>query len=74
MADYEPNDEAIAVLVDVARTAGRDLNVGQRRELHRLVSEGLVTPVQSGQSPQAYKVTAKGQGLLDARGVGANES
>ncbi|MCG6204998.1 hypothetical protein LPW26_10145 [Rhodopseudomonas sp. HC1] len=74
MAEFEPSDEAIAVLVDIARTAGRDLNVGQRLELDHLVSQGLATAVKNDQGQRSYQVTAKGQSLLDERGVGANES
>ncbi|MGP9813764.1 hypothetical protein ACTZWT_19825 [Rhodopseudomonas sp. NSM] len=74
MGDFEPSDEAIAVLVDIARTAGRDLNAGQRLELDHLVSQGLVAVASTGQGSRSYEVTAKGQTLLDRRGVGANEA
>lgn len=70
------DDEAISVLVDIARTSGLDLNASQRLELSHLVSEDLVSVLApEGPSGRArYKVTAKGQRLLDERGIGANES
>jgi len=76
MADRELDDQAVSVLVDIARTAGRDLNAGQRLELDHLVSEGLVAVSSSGDSDgrRHYEVTPKGQSLLDRRGVGANEA
>lgn len=74
MADVDVSDEAIAVLVEVARSAGRDLNAGQRRELDQLISDGLVAPSKTEAGASNYKVTPKGQSLLDQRGVGANEA
>ncbi|RJF70759.1 hypothetical protein [Rhodopseudomonas palustris] len=74
MAEYQPSNEAIAVLVDIARTAGRDLNAGQRLELDHLISQGFAAIVPNEQGQRSYEVTAKGQDLLDQRGVGANES
>ncbi|ABD06217.1 conserved hypothetical protein [Rhodopseudomonas palustris HaA2] len=74
MVGSEPSDEAVAVLADIARTAGRDLNAGQRLELDHLVSQGLVAVVSPGSTYRSYQVTAKGQRLLDRRGVGANEA
>ncbi|WP_322513856.1 hypothetical protein SR870_12320 [Rhodopseudomonas palustris] len=74
MGQFEPSDEAIAVLVDIARTAGRDLNAGQRLELDHLVSQGFVAVVPGGSTSRSYEVTPKGQSLLDSRGVGANEA
>lgn len=73
MREQEPGDEAIAVLVDVVRSAGRDLNAGQRLQLDRLISQGYVVIADQGDGV-AYKVTAEGQRLLDSRGVGANEA
>lgn len=74
MINPEPSDEAVAVLVDIARTAGRDLNAGQRLELDHLVSQGLVAVASDDRAPRSYEVTAKGQKWLDERGVGANEA
>jgi predicted ArsR family transcriptional regulator len=76
MNDRELSDQAIAVLVDVARTAGRDLNAGQRLELDRLVSDGLVAVSHSGDpaGQRHYRLTVAGQTALDKRGVGANEA
>jgi hypothetical protein len=70
----EPSDEAIAVLVDISRTAGRDLNAGQRLELDHLVSQGLVAVASGDLAPRSYQLTPEGQGVLDRRGVGANEA
>ncbi|PZA13154.1 hypothetical protein DNX69_05235 [Rhodopseudomonas palustris] len=76
MTDRELSDQAIAVLVDIARAAGRDLNAGQRLELDRLVSEGLVAVSDSGDpaGQRHYRLTVAGQRALDQRGVGANEA
>ncbi|KIZ39623.1 MULTISPECIES: hypothetical protein [Rhodopseudomonas] len=76
MTDPDLTDQGISVLVEIARTSGADLTTGQRLELDRLISEGLVAlQLPAGLSDRrTYKVTAKGQRLLDERGVGANES
>lgn len=74
MVAFEPSDQAIAVLVEIARTGGRDLNAGQRLELDRLLSQGLATMVANEQGQRSYDVTPKGQDVLDQRGVGANEA
>jgi predicted ArsR family transcriptional regulator len=76
MTGSELGDQAISVLVDIARTAGRDLNAGQRLELDRLVCDGLVAVSESGDpvGRRHYQLTAEGQGALDRRGVGANEA
>ncbi|KPG01547.1 hypothetical protein IP86_03810 [Rhodopseudomonas sp. AAP120] len=74
MADPKVSDEAIAVLVDIIRTAGRDLNAGQRLELDHLISQGLVAVAETDQGRRSYAVTDEGQRLLDERGVGANEA
>ncbi|MBI5128561.1 MAG: hypothetical protein HZA66_03900 [Rhodopseudomonas palustris] len=70
----EPSDEAIAVLVDISRTAGRDLNAGQRLELDHLVSQGLVAVASGDRTRRSYQLTPEGQSVLDRRGVGANEA
>ncbi len=72
----DPGNEAISVLVDIARTSGLDLNAGQRAQLDLLIAKGLIAP----QEPDAatartkYHLTSAGQGVLDKRGIGANES
>jgi|GEM_PF-5375021 len=71
MTEFEPGDDAIALMVDVARTGGLDLNAAQRRDLNHLVSRGLVAVDEASNS---CEVTPKGQALLDQRGVGANEA
>ncbi|MFC0239673.1 hypothetical protein [Rhodopseudomonas telluris] len=74
MADFNVSDEAIAVLVDVARTAGRGLHAGQRLELNNLIAHRLVAVATTDQGQRSYAVTDEGQRLLDERGVGANEA
>ncbi|RED37954.1 hypothetical protein BJ123_10533 [Rhodopseudomonas thermotolerans] len=76
MTERKLSDQAVSVLVDVARTAGRDLNAGQRLELDRLVSDGLVAVSDLGDPAgrSHYRITAEGQRALDSRGVGANEA
>ncbi|WP_022722468.1 hypothetical protein [Rhodopseudomonas sp. B29] len=74
MLDGDPGDQAISVMVDIARTEGRDLSPGQRLELDHLVSEGFVSATRDGDGHHRYALTAKGQSALDNRGVGANEA
>jgi hypothetical protein len=76
MTDQDPGDQGISVLVDIARTEGLDLNAGQRRELDGLIAQGLVAALPPGppSGSAKYRVTSKGQRLLDDRGIGANES
>lgn len=70
------DDQAVSVLVDVARSAGTDLNPSQRLKLDELVAAGLVRAVAppTSSEPNRYAVTHEGQRLLDQRGIGANES
>lgn len=76
MAHGGLDDQAISVLVDIARTAGADLNPSQRLKLDELLAtalvERIVPPAHS--EPERYAVTPAGQRLLDERGIGANES
>jgi hypothetical protein len=76
MTEQYPGDSGISALVDIARTAGLDLNADQRLELERLISDGLVAELAAEPSSgrPKFKVTGKGQRLLDDRGIGANES
>ncbi len=76
MTDFEPGDAAVAVMVEVARTEGRDLSPAQRLQLERLLGEGLVELAGPGEDRgvSRYKLSRRGQQLLDDRGVGANES
>lgn len=75
MIEHGPDDEAISVLVDVARSAGRDLTSRQRSRLDELISQGYIESTDRDGEPTAgFAVTPKGQRLLDRRGVGANEA
>lgn len=76
MSNDRPSDQSISVMVDIARMSGLDLNPAQRLELDHLIAEGLVAKISSADAVEAakYKVTPKGQKVLDDRGVGANES
>ena len=76
MTTDTPSDEAISAMVDIAQTSGMQLSAGQRAELDGLIAHGLIEKVApSGpKQPVEYALTARGQKLLDDRGVGANES
>jgi hypothetical protein len=76
MTSPEPEDEIVAVMVEVARTAGLDLDPAQRDIVAQLIEEGFVVPLDaSAPSGQPrYELSRKGQQWLDARGVGANEA
>jgi hypothetical protein len=65
-----------SVLVDIARSAGTDLNSAQRARLDALLAAGLIEFVAPADAlePTRYAVTRQGQTLLDKRGIGANES
>jgi hypothetical protein len=64
-----PNDDQIAALVEIARSAGSSMSEGQKNEIGHLVALGLVEP-----GSENYRLTPAGQKVLDDRGVGANES
>lgn len=69
------DDSDIALMCDIARTAGLDLPPDKHARLDRLIARGWVVPASRDESgPVRYAVSAKGQRFLDARGVGANES
>ncbi|HEY0330329.1 MAG TPA: hypothetical protein VGC77_14685 [Rhodopseudomonas sp.] len=71
----EHNDRSISVLVEIARSAGIDLTAAQRAKLDQLLADGLIERAAPAASePARYAVTRKGQGVLDERGIGANES
>jgi hypothetical protein len=76
MIDRTPSDHGISAMVDIARLSGQNLNPEQRRQLDRLLADGLIEQIAAGanRAPAKYAVTAKGQKILDDRGVGANES
>lgn len=72
----EISDSGIAVMCDIARASGLDLDADKQAELDRLVADGLVeisAPAQPAEGAK-FALTSKGQRLLDQRGVGANES
>jgi hypothetical protein len=70
------SDTGIAVMCDIARASGLDINADKQAVLDRLVADGLVEILKSARPTEGTKfaVTRKGQRLLDDRGVGANES
>jgi predicted transcriptional regulator len=76
MIDAEISDAGIAVMCDIARVSGLDLDADKRAVLDELVAKGLVEVIDQAKAgaAQKYAVTPKGQRLLDKRGVGVNES
>ncbi|MBB5047413.1 hypothetical protein HNR60_002168 [Rhodopseudomonas rhenobacensis] len=73
--DQEPSDRTISTLVEIARSAGLDLNPAQQDKLAQLLGDGLIELAgESGTATPRYAVTPKGQSVLDERGIGANES
>ena len=70
------SDTGIAVMCDIARMSGLDLDDNKRAVLDTLIADGLVEVSKHAKPSEATKfaVTPKGQRLLDERGVGANES
>jgi hypothetical protein len=76
MAGAAIDDQGLSVLVDIARSAGTDLNPAQHSKLDALLAAGLIEIVAPADAfePTRYGVTREGQGLLDERGIGANES
>jgi hypothetical protein len=76
MTSDTPSDEAISAMVDIAQMSGLQLTAGQRTELDGLIARGLIEKIAPAgpNQPAEYALTARGQKLLDDRGVGANES
>lgn len=76
MSDVDVSDAGIAVMCDIARAAGLDLDDNKRGVLDRLIADGLVEQSPTKETPEGVKfaVTSKGQAVLDERGVGVNES
>ncbi|HWL04617.1 MAG TPA: hypothetical protein VNQ99_06745 [Xanthobacteraceae bacterium] len=70
------NDEEISMMCDIAQTAGTRLNARKRDELQALIAEGLVAVVEEARAGFAaeYRLTDKGQKMLDDRGIGITES
>ena len=76
MADQQISDTGIAVMCDIARASGLDLDDNKQLVLDRLIADGLVAVAQPAKPLEGarFAITPDGQRLLDARGVGANES
>ena len=76
MIEANVSDTGIAVMCDIARASGLDLDDNKQAVLDGLIADGLVE-VSKGPKPAEgtkFAITPKGQRLLDERGVGANES
>jgi predicted transcriptional regulator len=74
MTDLTISDTGIAVMCDIARASGLDLDADKQLVLDRLIGDGLVEVSAKPTAATKFAVTPKGQRLLDARGVGVNES
>jgi len=74
MDTIEISDTGIAVMCDIARAAGFDLDANKQGVVERLIAQGLVAEIGEHEPDPKYEVTAKGQRELDARGVGVNEA
>ena len=76
MNDVTVSDSGIAVMCDIARASGLDLNDDKQIVLDQLIADGLVEESSVSKTTEAtrFAVTPKGQQLLDERGVGVNES
>lgn len=76
MIDQEISNTGIAVMCDIARASGLDLNDDKQAVLDQLIAAGLVEVTRTARPTEGAKfaVTSKGQRLLDDRGVGVNES
>jgi predicted transcriptional regulator len=76
LTDVTISDTGIAVMCDIARASGLDLDNDKQVVLNQLIADGLVSESSAAKATEATKfaVTPKGQRLLDERGVGVNES
>ena len=76
MIDQTISDTGIAVMCDIARASGLDLDDNKQKVLDGLIADGLVEVSKAAKPTEGTKfaITLKGQRLLDDRGVGANES
>jgi hypothetical protein len=68
------SDAAIAVMCDVARASGFDLDANKQSVVDDLVARGLVARTGKAPPDPLFEVTPRGQRALDARGVGVNEA
>jgi hypothetical protein len=64
-------DHQISILVDIASSGGAALPPERLSDLVDLIAAGYV---EGDEGNNLYRLTAKGQAVLDERGVGANES
>jgi hypothetical protein len=72
-------DEQISIMCDIVKSGGGDLPPAKLAALPAIIpaiiAGGLVERTAGDNaSVEKYKLTCKGQKLLDDRGVGANES
>lgn len=74
MDTIEISDTVIAVMCDIGRAAGFDLDADKQAVVDGLIAQGLVARTGRHEPDPKYEVTAKGQRELDARGVGVNEA
>ncbi|QUS41566.1 hypothetical protein RPMA_23990 [Tardiphaga alba] len=74
MREAEISDTGIAVMCDIARAAGFDLDPDKQAVVDALIAQGLVAATGKAEPDPKFEVTAKGQRALDARGVGVNEA
>ena len=76
MMDVEISDSGIAVMCDIARMSGLDLDANKQAVLDTLIADGLVEVSKPAKPTEdtRFAITPKGQRVLDKRGVGANES
>jgi len=66
-----PTDQQIAIMCDIARSGGADMPREHLSDLLSLIGDSYVEG--SGCFADQYQLTAKGQAVLDERGVGVNE-
>ncbi len=76
MIDQEISNTGVAMMCDIARASGLDLDDDKQAVLDGLIADGMVEVSQKAKPTEAtrFAVTSKGQRLLDQRGVGVNES
>ncbi len=75
MTNDKPNDEEISMMCDIAKSSGFKTNPRKEAELDQLVANGLIetNPVADAFDATGYRLTEKGQKLLDDLGIGITE-